>query len=85
MNPQGKVLDNNNGTYDLQYTLESPGEHSLFVMVNGSPLNKDGLLLTAEYGPLAANQCRAYMERTGGGKHGSACGTTQAVIIEVLP
>ena len=78
------MLDDDNGTYSLQYTLEAPGEHALSVLVNGSLLSAGGQLLAAEYGPLVAAQCRASIERPAGARQASTvCGASQAVIIEV--
>lgn len=83
---QGEVTSNNNGTYSLQYTLASAGNHSLDMLVNGSPLQQDGVRLTAEYGPLLAAECCAYIERSADNSTDDAtCGTSQAIFIEVHP
>lgn len=78
------MRDNGNGSYSFSYKLLSAGEHKLFAMVNGCYLHEAGHAVVAEYGHLAAAECRAYLSGSGGKAEPSiAYGTSQAIIIEV--
>lgn len=78
------MLDNKNGTYTLKYSLQSAGEHSLFASVNGCYVHEAGHVVVAEYGPLEAAECHAYLSGSASNAELSiACGTAHAIIIEV--
>jgi len=74
------VVDNQDGTYNLMYSLSSEGNHTLHPKVNGTPLRQHGFPVMAAFGPLQAQDVIASLQNP---DEGHVCGGICKVLVKV--
>ncbi|DBA83503.1 TPA: hypothetical protein ACH3X2_006431 [Trebouxia sp. C0005] len=77
--PQVQVVDNQDGTYNLMYSLSSEGEHTLHPHVEGTPLRQHGFPVMAAFGSLQAQDVVASIQDR---DEGHICGGVCTVHVE---
>ena len=74
------MVDNQDGTYNLMYSLSSEGEHTLHPHVEGTPLRQHGFPVMAAFGSLQAQDVVASIQDR---DEGHICGGVCTVHVEV--
>jgi len=77
---QVQVVDNQDGTYSLMYSLSSEGGYTLHPQVDGAPLRQQGFPVMAAFGPLQAKDVVAGLQDQ---DEGHVCGGVCSVHVKV--
>ena len=77
---QVEVVDNQDGTYNMMYSLSSEGDHTLHPQVDGNPLRQHGFPVMAAFGPLQAQDVVASLQDQ---DEGHICGGVCSVHVKV--
>ncbi len=74
------MIDNQDGTYSLMYSLSSEGDHTLHPQVDGTPLRRRGFPVMATFGSLQAQDVVASLQDQ---DVGHVCGGVCSVHVKV--
>ena len=75
---QVQVLDNQDGTYSLAYTLPALGQWVLHVQVDSQPIRQQGYSIATRLGPVQVEDIEATVA-----EGGNVCGETCTLHIQV--